>query len=90
MAELIAITPKMVRLTSLIDPNKKYDGWTLADFRLYAPDVLKNNPKLYKELLDKENEVVHDGKTLEWYRKNNPKFLEENPEIYQRLIKKNK
>lgn len=80
----------MVRLTSLIDPNKNYDGWTLADFRLYAPDVLKNNPKLYKELLDKENEVVHDGKTLEWYRKNNPKFLEENPEIYQRLIKKNK
>lgn len=87
LAELIAITPKMVRLTSLIGPNKNYDGWTLADFRLYAPDVLKNNPKLYKELLDKENEVVHGGKTLEWYRKNNPKFLEENPEIYQRLIK---
>ena len=80
----------MVRLTSLIGSNRNYDGWTLADFRLHAPDVLKNNPKLYKELLEKENEVVHGGKTLDWYRKNNPKYLEENPEIYQRLIKENK
>lgn len=90
LAELIAITPKMVRLTSLIGSNRNYDGWTLADFRLHAPDVLKNNPKLYKELLDKENEVVHGGKTLEWYRKNDPKYLEDNPEVYQRLINENK
>lgn len=90
LAKLIAITPKMVRLTQIVGSNRNYDGWTLADFRLYAPDVLKNNPKLYKELLDKEDEVVRGGKTLEWYRKNDPGYLKENPEVYQRLVNKNK
>lgn len=90
LAKLIAITPKMVRLTQIVSSNRNYDGWTLADFRLYAPDVLKNNPKLYKELLDKEDEVARGGKTLEWYRKNDPGYLKENPEVYQRLVNKNK
>lgn len=84
-AKLIAITPKPLKLSQLIR-GKNRDGWTLADYRIYAPEELKNNPKLYQHLLDQENEAVQNGKSLEYYRKNNPEYLKEHPEVYQKLV----
>ena len=84
-AKLIAITPKSLKLSQLIR-GKNRDGWTLADYRMYAPEELKNNPKLYQHLLEQENEAVQNGKSLEYYRKNNPEYLKEHPEVYQKLV----
>lgn len=84
-AKLVAITPKPLKLSQLIG-SKNRDGWTLADYRKYAPEELKNNPKLYQHLLEQEDEAVHNGKSLEYYRKNNPEYLKEHPEVYQKLV----
>lgn len=74
-----------MKLSQLIG-GKNRDGWTLADYRQYAPEELKNNPKLYQHLLEQEGEAVHNGKSLEYYRKNNPEYLKEHPEVYQKLV----
>lgn len=84
LSELLGVMPRQIKLSDVV--NKKYDGWTLSDFRQYAPEVLKNNPKLYNTLLSKENETVNGTKSLEYYRKNNPDFLKENPEFYDKLL----
>ena len=51
LGELLSVMPRQRKISDII--NKNYDGWTLADFRQYAPEVLKNNPKLYNALLAK-------------------------------------
>lgn len=84
LGELLSVMPRQRKISDII--NKKYDGWTLADFRQYAPEVLKNNPKLYNALLAKENETANGTNSLEYYRKNNPEYLKENPEFYNKLL----
>ena len=84
-AQLMALTPKAPKIMELIDKNKRL-GWTLADYRHYAPEELRNNPKLYQQLIAQEDEAVHKGKSLEHYRKNNPEYLKEHPEVYQKLV----
>lgn len=84
LGELLSVMPRQRKISDII--NKKYDGWTLADFRQYAPEVLKNNPKLYNALLAKENETANGTNSLEYYRKNNPEYLKENPEFYNILL----
>lgn len=84
-AQLMALTPKVPKLSEMIDKNKRL-GWTLADYRRYAPEELRNNPKLYQRLLAQEDETAHNGKSLEYYRKNNPEYLKEHPEVYQKLV----
>lgn len=84
-AQLMALIPKAPRITEMVNKSKRL-GWTLADYRHYAPEELRNNPKLYQKLLAQEDEAVHKGKSLEYYRKNNPEYLKEHPEIYQKLV----
>lgn len=84
LGELLSVIPRQRKISDII--NKNYDGWTLADFRQYAPEVLKNNPKLYNALLAKENETANGTNSLEYYRKNNPEYLKENPEFYNKLL----
>lgn len=84
LGELLSVMPRQRKISDII--NKNYDGWTLADFRQYAPEVLKNNPKLYNALLAKKNETANGTNSLEYYRKNNPEYLKENPEFYNKLL----
>lgn len=84
LAELLSMIPRQRKNSDVI--RKNYDGWTLADFRQYAPEVLKNNPKLYSALLAKESETANGTNSLEYYRKNNPEYLKENPEFYNKLL----
>lgn len=46
------------RVMDFINPEKSESraGWTLDDYRKKAPMELKNNPKLYRELLDRTKE----------------------------------
>lgn len=83
--KLLASTPRQLKLSSLIGSDK-YEGWTLADFRHYAPEVLKNNPGLYRKLLERECEAKHEGRSLDWFRKNAPEYLKEHPEVYKKLL----
>lgn len=83
--KLLASTPIQLKLSSLIGRDK-YEGWTLADFRHYAPEVIKNNPGLYRKLLERECEPKHEGRTLDWFRKNAPEYLKEHPEVYKKLL----
>lgn len=88
LAELLSMIPRQRKVSDVI--RKKYEGWTLADFRQYAPEVLKNNPKLYNALLAKESETANGTNSLEYYRKNNPEYLKENPEFYNKLVTQQK
>jgi HK97 family phage prohead protease len=85
LSEMLTAQPKQLKLSELIGGNR--DGWTLEDYRRYAPDDLRKNPKLYEELIDREGgETVNGKKTLDWYRKHNPEYLKEHPEVYEKLI----
>lgn len=85
LSEMLAAQPKQLKLSELIGGTR--DGWTLEDYRRYAPDELRKNPKLYEELIDREGgETVNGKKTLDWYRKHNPEYLKEHPEVYEKLI----
>lgn len=84
LGELLSVMPRQRKISDII--NKNYEGWTLADYRQYAPEVLKNNPKLYNTLLAKESETANGTNSLEYYRKNNPEYLKENPEFYNKLL----
>lgn len=85
LSELLQAQPKQLKLSEMMMGNR--EGWTLDDYRRYAPEELRKNPKLYAELIEREDgETVNGRKTLEWYRKNNPEYLREHPEVYDKLI----
>lgn len=88
LAQLFSEMPRTLRLTEIISNNRK--GWTLADYRMYAPEELKNNPKLYAELVEEENNRGRNGvvgkQSLDYLRKHNPEYLKEHPEEYQKLL----
>lgn len=85
LSELLAVQPKQMKLSDILNKNRA--GWTLDDYRRYAPEELRKNPKLYAELIEKEgDDAIEDKKTLEWYRKNNPEYLKEHPDVYEKLI----
>ena len=86
LAELVAIRPgqrRVVRELNLHKENRK--DWTLTDWRTYAPDELRKNPKLYDALKKKEGGAPLT-KSLDWYRRYNPDFLRENPDVYRQLV----
>lgn len=86
MGELFAQMPKRVRLSEIIAGGDK-SGWTLSDYRLYAPDELRKNPGLFARLLKEEEERSGtSGHSLEYYRRNDPEYLREHPELYKKLI----
>ena len=89
LSELLAVQPKQMKLTDILDKNST--GWTLEDYRRYAPEELRKNPKLYARLVEEQGgESVESKNTLEWYRKHNPDYLRENPDIYEKLLETSK
>lgn len=85
LSELLAVQPKQMKLTDILDKNRT--GWTLDDYRRFAPEELRKNPKLYARLVEEQGgESVESKKTLEWYRKYNPDYLREHPEVYEKLL----
>lgn len=60
--------------------------WTLEMFRKYAPDELRDNPTLYKRLVEQERGHVSAVKDLDYYRRNEPDYLAEHPDLYKQLI----
>lgn len=52
--------PERTSIKDLIETAKKDDtsraNWTLSDYRKKAPKELRDNPKLYRELLEREQE----------------------------------
>lgn len=85
---LLGSMPKIRKLSEILNEDRK--GWTLTDYRKYAPDELRNNPKLYAELIDKENSIVGSGnggkQTLDYLRKHNPEYLKAHPDEYEKLL----
>ena len=85
---LLGSMPKVRKVSEILSKDRK--GWTLTDYRKYAPDELRKNPKLYAELIDKENSIVGGGnggkQTLDYLRKHNPEYLKEHPEEYEKLL----
>lgn len=85
---LLGSMPKVRKISELLSKDRK--GWTLTDYRKYAPDELRKNPRLYAELIDKENSIPGSGnggkQTLDYLRKHNPDYLKEHPEEYEKLL----
>lgn len=85
LGRLFSIKPgKRLVMRDLGLDKEDRSKWSFDDWRTYAPDELRNNPKLYNDLKNREDEngLIRD---LEWYRKNNPDYLKRNPEIYRQL-----
>lgn len=89
LGQLLATRSRPVRPTELIDGGDR-SKWTLADYRKYRPDDLKNNPKLYAALVEVENDakqkVTGGKKSLEYYRRHNPEYFKDHPEEYEKLL----
>lgn len=84
LALVLSSLPKQMKITNFI--NGKMD---LAEYARFAPEELKDNPDLLRQLIDEAiatQGTAKQRKTLDWYRKNDPKFLEQNPDVYRRLI----
>ena len=87
LGELFYIKPRQKRVSRFLSLD--YDnraGWTIDDWRNFAPKELADNPQLYKILMAKDNQKAPQYKTLEWYRKNDPEYLKEHPDIYRKLV----
>jgi len=85
---IIDCIPERIRLMDLIDgAHKNRAGWKLADYRKYAPQELRDDPRLYAQLLEREGrEMELTAETLDYYRRHKPEYLEAHPEEYKRLI----
>ncbi|MDY3852092.1 MAG: HK97 family phage prohead protease [Prevotella sp.] len=87
---LFLCMPKNRRIRDVLQGDR--EGWTRADYCRYAPDELRNNPKLYAELIEKEGAIVGrdncSNHSLDYLRKYNPEYLKEHPEEYERLLSK--
>lgn len=85
---LLGSMPKVRKISEILSKDRK--GWTLTDYRKYAPDELRKNPKLYAELIDKENTISGGGnggkQTLDYLRKHNPEYLKAHPDEYEKLL----
>ena len=85
---LLSMFNRTPRISEIIDGGDR-SKWTLSDYRKYRPNDLKENPKLYAALLEKEEKEKKDfsPKNLDFYRKNHPDFLRDHPDFYEELIK---
>jgi len=78
-----------IRPTDLLQGGKvsgDRSNWGLTEYRKFAANELKNNPELYRHLLEKEEIKTDGGGDLAWYRKHNPDYLLQNPKEYKRLL----
>lgn len=75
-----------VRLTEIINLPDDKSRWTLEMYRKYAPDELRENPTLYKRLVEQERGRGAVVKDLDYYRRNEPEYLASHPDLYMQLI----
>lgn len=75
-----------VRLSQAISLPEDKSRWTLEMYRKFAPEELRDNPTLYKRLV--EHECGHGAgvKDLDYYRRNEPEYLAAHPDLYAQLI----
>lgn len=75
-----------VRLSEVINLPDDKSRWTLEMYRKYAPDELRDNPTLYKRLVEQERGHGAVIKDLDYYRRNEPDYLAAHPDLYMQLI----
>ena len=89
LKKVIACMSGSIRPTDLLQGGKvsgDRSNWGLTEYRKFAANELKNNPELYRHLLEKEEIKTDGGGDLAWYRKHNPDYLLQNPKEYKRLL----
>lgn len=84
LSKLLGCMRQEKKLSEVLSKDKK--GWSLLDYRRFAPEELKNNPELYEELIKKDKIESGEVHTLDYFRKHNPQYLKEHPEEYKRLL----
>lgn len=75
-----------VRISEVLSRPKDKSDWTLEMYRKYAPDELRDNPTLYKRLVEQERGHGAVIKDLDYYRRNEPEYLAAHPDLYTQLI----
>lgn len=75
-----------VRISEMINLPDDKSRWTLEMYRKYAPDELRDNPTLYKRLVEHERGRGAVVKDLDYYRRNEPDYLAAHPDLYMQLI----
>lgn len=90
LRKLFNAMPTQLKITDIMDGGKDSNrtNWGLNEYRKYAPQELKANPKLYQTLMEREKDKSVPEFGLDYYRKHNPQFLRDNPQEYQRMIDK--
>lgn len=74
------------RLSEVVSLPDDKSRWTLDMYRKYAPDELRDNPTLYKRLVEQERGRGAVVKDLDYYRRNEPDYLAAHPDLYKQLI----
>lgn len=74
------------RLSEVIKLPDDKSRWTLEMYRKYAPDELRDNPTLYKRLVEQDRAHGAMVKDLDYYRRNEPDYLAAHPDLYMQLI----
>lgn len=74
---------KIMEFINLPDDKSR---WTLDMYRKFAPDELRDNPTLYKRLVEQERGPGAVVKDLDYYRRNEPEYLGAHPDLYKQLI----
>ncbi len=75
-----------VRLSQAISLPEDKSRWTLEMYRKFAPEELRDNPTLYKRLVEHERGHGAGVKDLGYYRRNEPEYLAAHPDLYAQLI----
>lgn len=75
-----------VKISEIINLPDDKSCWTLEMYRKYAPDELRDNPTLYKRLVEHERGYGAVVKDLDYYRRNEPDYLAAHPDLYMQLI----
>lgn len=78
--------PNPMRLTEWIGLPEDKSRWTLDMYRKYAADELRDNPALYKRLVEQERGRGAVVKDLDYYRRNEPEYLEAHPDMFAQLV----
>jgi len=87
---VLAVLPDRVVFAELLTNKGSADRskWGLKEYRKYAPQELKDNPKLYAKLLGQEEDTPAASEfDLDYYRRNDPDYLAAHPNEYARLLK---
>ncbi len=75
-----------IRLSQAISLPEDKSRWTLEMYRKFAPEELRDNPTLYKRLVEHERGHGAAVKDLDYYRRNEPEYLAAHPDLYAQLI----